>query len=154
MTDQSEEGQLQTLTVGVRGMHCPNCDVLIERCFKRVPGVRSVTARYYTGAVTIRHVGEITLGALQKALGDEDYTVTAASEEQSIERNTTRDYAEIAAAFAILLGLYLLLDHFDLIPRNVTVSSNMSYGLAFLIGLVASWWALGGLALNSRPARG
>ena len=138
MTRYSKDGELKTLIVGVRGMHCPNCEVLIERCFKSIPGIHAVKARHYAGTVTIRHDGDVSLDALQRALGDEDYAVTATPEGQSIQPNTTRDYAEIAAAFAILLGLYLLLDHFDLIPRNITVSSDMSYGLAVLIGLVAS----------------
>src|SRR6185295_16920124 len=49
-----------------------------------------------------------------------------------------RHYLEIGAAFVILIGVALALQHFQLIPRGFSVSDQMSYGLAFLIGLVAS----------------
>ena len=37
--------QLQSTTLGVRGMHCPNCEVLIERRIKDVPGVVGVAGQ-------------------------------------------------------------------------------------------------------------
>jgi len=52
--------------------------------------------------------------------------------------NSSRDYAEIAAAFLALFGLLLLLNHFNLLPRGLTVSESMTYGVVFLIGLAAS----------------
>src|SRR5204863_3903976 len=52
--------------------------------------------------------------------------------------NAPRDYAEIGAIFLILAALVFALGHFDLLPRALSVSDNMSYGLVVLIGLVAS----------------
>ena len=52
--------------------------------------------------------------------------------------NTPRDYLEIAAAFAILVGLVFTLRHFALLPHGISVSDTVSLGLAFVIGLVAS----------------
>jgi cytochrome c biogenesis protein CcdA len=52
--------------------------------------------------------------------------------------NSPRDYAEIGAAFAILLGTVLVLDRLDLLPQRLALSDQMSYGLVFAIGLVAS----------------
>ena len=57
---------------------------------------------------------------------------------QLSRRKEVRDYAEIAAAFVILIAIALALQHFHLLPRGFSVSDQMSYGLVFLIGLVAS----------------
>ena len=52
--------------------------------------------------------------------------------------NTLRDYAEIAAAFLIVVGILFALGQLDWLPRQLGVSETMSYGLVFVIGLVAS----------------
>src|SRR5262249_25398779 len=52
--------------------------------------------------------------------------------------NTPRDYAEIGAAFLIVIAVLLALGHFDVLPKSFGVSDTMSYGLVFVIGLVAS----------------
>jgi sulfite exporter TauE/SafE len=56
----------------------------------------------------------------------------------STQTNTPRDYLEIGAAFLIILAILLALGRFDLLPTQFGVSETMSYGLVFVIGLVAS----------------
>jgi sulfite exporter TauE/SafE len=56
----------------------------------------------------------------------------------STQTNTPRDYLEIGAAFLIILAILLALGRFDLLPAQFGVSETMSYGLVFVIGLVAS----------------
>jgi len=129
---------LKQLTLAVSGMHCPNCDVLIERRFKTLPGVRRVRADYRTGMVQIDHTGDLALPALQAALEDEDYRVSAWTGSAVSGGNTRRDYVEIAAIFLILAAPIFTLRQFDLLPRGFGVSTDMSYGLVLLIGLVAS----------------
>jgi sulfite exporter TauE/SafE/protein-disulfide isomerase len=53
-------------------------------------------------------------------------------------KNSVRDYAEIGAAFLIVIGILFALGQFDLLPRQFGLSNAMSYGLIFVIGLVAS----------------
>src|SRR5262249_21699346 len=52
--------------------------------------------------------------------------------------NTPRDYAEIGAAFLIVIAVILALGHFDVLPKSFGVSDTMRYGLLFVIGLIAS----------------
>src|SRR5262245_24231755 len=52
--------------------------------------------------------------------------------------NTSRDYLEIGAAFLFIVAVLMTLGHFDLLPSQFGVSDTMSYGLIFVIGLVAS----------------
>jgi sulfite exporter TauE/SafE len=53
-------------------------------------------------------------------------------------RNSLRDYVEIAASFLVVIGILMALSQLDLLPRQFGVSETMSYGLVFVIGLVAS----------------
>jgi sulfite exporter TauE/SafE len=56
----------------------------------------------------------------------------------STAKNSPRDYAEIGAAFLIIVGVLFALGQFDLLPKQFGLSTTMSYGLVFVIGLVAS----------------
>jgi sulfite exporter TauE/SafE len=56
----------------------------------------------------------------------------------SAAKNSARDYAEIGAAFLIVAGVLFALGQFDLLPKQYSLSTTMSYGLVFVIGLVAS----------------
>src|SRR6202171_978551 len=53
-------------------------------------------------------------------------------------KNSARDYGEIGAAFLIVVGVLVSLGQFDLLPKQFGLSTTMSYGLVFVIGLVAS----------------
>jgi len=130
-----------SLRVKMQGMHCPNCEVLIERSFKKISGVRRVNANHVTGIVDIVHYGALDVGALQRALADEEYTVTQLQRKDasiSGSKNTSRDYVEIGGVFIILVGFYLVLKQFDILPDRLAVPSTISYGLALVIGMVAS----------------
>src|SRR5260370_22141660 len=80
----------------------------------------------------------------QSAIAEDGYMVSRLHEENNrpsgskVAKNTDRDYAEIVAAFFILAGLYVALAQFDLLPQNLALPNEISYGLALLIGVVAS----------------
>ena len=67
MNADSNKDEPASLTVGVGGMTCPNCEVLVERRFLNLPGVRSVRASHTAGTAIIRHEGGIDLATLGKA---------------------------------------------------------------------------------------
>jgi len=52
--------------------------------------------------------------------------------------NSSRDYLEIATAFLVVIAIIIALQQFDLLPKQFGVSETMSYGLIFVVGLVAS----------------
>ncbi len=53
-------------------------------------------------------------------------------------KNAPRDYVEIGAAFLIIIAILLVLGQLDLLPNQFGVSETISYGLVFVVGLVAS----------------
>jgi uncharacterized protein len=56
----------------------------------------------------------------------------------NMTKSSSRDYLEIGAAFLIVIAVIFALRQLDLLPRQFGVSETMSYGLVFIIGLVAS----------------
>jgi uncharacterized protein len=130
----------QHLRLDIDGMHCANCVVAIERCLRKLPDIQSVGASYPPGQAVISYAGELDLQRIRNALDSEGYSVRDMQpvDEPTLQPRSPRDFLEIAAAFLVLMGIALALQHFRLLPRGFSVSDQMSYGLVFLIGLVAS----------------
>src|SRR5258708_1396807 len=144
MATQHQNHGWKVLQLKVDGMHCANCEVLIERRFKKLAGVRRVKVSHVTGKAEINCHGDLDLAVLQRAVADDGYTVSRLHEgsarppASNSARNTDRDYIEVVAAFFILAALYVALAQLDLLPQNLALPNEISYGLALLIGVVAS----------------
>jgi uncharacterized protein len=144
MTSEHRTHGWKILQLEIDGMHCANCEVLIERRLKKIAGVRRVKVSHLTGKAEIDCYGDLDLTALQRAIADDGYTVSRLPENNikpsgsEGANNTDRDYVEIVAAFFMLAGLYVALAQFDLLPQNLALPNEISYGLALLIGVVAS----------------
>lgn len=67
MTDGSKIGWKE-LQVKIQGMHCPNCEILTERRFKKIAGVRKVTARHAAGTAKVVYYGDLDLNTLQSTI--------------------------------------------------------------------------------------
>jgi sulfite exporter TauE/SafE/copper chaperone CopZ len=142
MTTENGNQAWKVLHLKIEGMHCANCEVLIERRLTKIAGVRRVKASHVAGTAEINCHGHLELAVLESAIADDGYTVSHLAEVKtssgSVGKNSDRNFLEAAAAFAILAGLYLGLAQFDLLPQNLAVPDEISYGLALVIGLVAS----------------
>ena len=116
-------------------MTCTACEVLIERKLRRLPGIAKVKVSHHDGRLELSGERAPRIEEIQQAIGMEKYRV--------LPRSTTpggasrREYLEIGAIFLLLVGGYLLLKQFDLVP-NIGITENMTYGAAFLMGLVAA----------------
>ncbi len=130
---------LRKLQLHISGTHCASCEVVIERKFKELAGVERVKVDYVSGDAAIWHTHEPRMTDLNAAVRSLGYRVERTEEmrEEPPHRNGLMDYAEIGAIFLLATAWYLILQRMDLLP-NLGVTENMSYGLVFLIGLVAS----------------
>src|SRR5216684_927798 len=137
---------LKTLKLKIDGMHCPNCEILIERQFKKIPGVREVHAHYGSGKVRIVYSGDIDPNTLQQAIAEDGYTILSLSRQENAttedaaepQDNTKYGFLEFGAVLLILVGLFYLLSEYDLLPSGFGISNDMSYAVVLMIGLVAS----------------
>jgi len=126
--------QPNTIVLHVTGMHCANCEVLIEERFRQVPGVNSATVSMRTNQARIVHDGTVTADMLRAALQDEEYGLHDAPVASEAEK---QDFAIILFLALTVGGSFFFLKAQGLIP-DIAIPDKLSYGLAFLIGLVAS----------------
>lgn len=118
-----------------------------------MPGVEAVQVSRGKEEARVACADFTTLDDLQTALNDSQYTLHAkktihgesmAQPAAGYSGNTlpriptSRKYAEIGAAVLVIIGLYLLLRQFDILPKGVGIPDQVSFGAAFLIGLVAA----------------
>ncbi|MBI3045952.1 MAG: sulfite exporter TauE/SafE family protein [Candidatus Harrisonbacteria bacterium] len=142
---------MKTYIFHVNGMHCASCTLLIEETFKEFPNISQVKASLANNQVTI--TGDFT--GLPEALA-EDLTKSVKSYGYTISLEQFRKDArweDFAYAFPIALLFiagFLALQKAGLV--NFITTSDVSYGTAFIIGLIASvstcLAVVGGLVLS------
>lgn len=126
----------------INGMHCASCEVMIERSFKKVPGVEKVSVNHATGKATVTCSRVPDIRELQHSIKDKEYTVVPAEQQPSmsqpaLNKNTKKDYKEIGIVVFVIAAAYIILRQYRLVPE-IGVSDSMSLGFVFVIGLVAA----------------
>ncbi len=134
---------MKKIQLKVKGMTCSSCEVILERKLGKVEGVQQVQVDRAKEEVSIECYDGVKLEELQSVVKDKGYTlhhkdpIENPPETRWVFTNKKR-FGEIGAIFLLIAGLYLLLNQFNLIPENLGVTDNMSYGFIFIIGLVAA----------------
>ncbi|TSC61754.1 MAG: Uncharacterized protein G01um101448_327 [Parcubacteria group bacterium Gr01-1014_48] len=133
-------------------MHCPSCPMLIESELRDLPEVArahaslkhqhvEVTGEF--GDKTLAHVAE-DLTAVVKKHG---YTLSPERQKHSVGWGDFSRAIPIALAF---IALFIILQKLGIV--NLVTTSNVTYGTAFVIGLIASvstcMAVIGGLVLS------
>ena len=122
----------------IGGMTCVNCEVAIERAVRKFPGVEKVRVSHAKGRAEIVSAAPLDVETLGKALAEDGYTLTSWDQPAQFTGPERRDYLEVAAAFLVLIGFYFGLRALSLVPDGLSLPDNISYGVVFLVGLVAS----------------
>ena len=122
----------------IGGMTCVNCEVAVERAVRNFPGVQKVRVSHAKASAEIVSTAPLDVEALGKALAEDGYTLTSWDQPADVSGPVRRDYLEVAAAFLVLAGFYFALRALGLAPDGLSLPDNISYGLVFLVGLVAS----------------
>lgn len=135
---------MKKLNLKVQGMTCSSCEVLIEHKLRQVLGVEKVKVSRAKEQAEVECTDDVRLESLQAAVKDKGYTLYASNDpienppKNSFMLKDKERYSEIGAVLVLLIGAYILLKQFDLLPQNFGVTDNMSYGFIFLIGLIAA----------------
>lgn len=131
------------IRVKIVGMKCASCEMLIEQELKKIPGVEKVYVNSGSGEAKMYYKEkQPRLYAVQDALKSHGYEVKPWDDNTNtgtnIDKNTKKDYFEIGAIFLVIMGVYLVLKQFDIVP-SLGISENMTFEFVFLIGLVAAF---------------
>lgn len=146
-----ENGQKRELTFHVNGMHCNACTLLIEETFKELPKVTGVKAMLANNQVSVTGDFEGTpeeiAQRLTKLVIGHGYTI---STEKLQKKAGWEDFVYALPISLVLIAAFLLLQKAGL--TNLISGSSVSYGTAFVIGLIASVSSclaiVGGLVLS------
>lgn len=133
---------MKKLNLRVQGMTCSSCEVLIERGLKKVPGVESVKVSRLKEEAEVECQDAVTLEQLQEAVKEKGYQLAPKDITPHVAKNlilkNPDKFVEIGGMFLLMIGGYLLLKQLQFLPEGISVSENMGFGAAFLIGLVAA----------------
>lgn len=146
-----ENSNQKTYVFHVSGMHCKACTLLIEDAFKELPNIESAKVSLSGQQVTV--TGEFAgspeeiAAELTKLVHSHGYTISV---EKSAHVAGWGDFVYAAPIALIIIAGFLLLQKAGL--TSLITSSNVSYGTAFAIGLIASVSSclaiVGGLVLS------
>ena len=135
----------------VRGMHCPACELVIEKKIKKLKYVRNVNAvlkdkKVYLETETVISTVEL-LAEINSLIKPHGYEI-------SFERIKHKvNFKDLLIGFGIaaaIVGMFFLIQKFGI--ANILGGKSMSLALVFLIGIVASLSScmalVGGLVLS------
>ncbi|MBI4086736.1 sulfite exporter TauE/SafE family protein [Candidatus Kaiserbacteria bacterium] len=143
---------MKTYTFHVVGMHCRSCVVLTESELIEHPRVSSAKSTLVTRTVEVcGDFGDAPLASIAEELTGllAKHGYSLSTEKQA----ETRNWADFKIAVPIALGfaaLFVLLQKMGIV--NLVNANNVSYGTAFVIGIIASlstcMAVVGGLVLS------
>lgn len=134
----------QQIYLAVDGMTCQSCEILIERKFKKLPGIQRVAVDAAKGYARIECCETVPqLKDFQNALVGEKYTVRPLKKHalqtgvQNVrERRPT--VLSILGFFSLAIFVGLLFTKLGIFTPQVAIGATISLGAAFVFGLVAS----------------
>ncbi len=143
----------QTLTLHVHGMHCNACTLLTESEAKELPYISAAKSDLKNHSITVTgdlatRSPEAVAAELTERLQQHGYTVSTEKPAGTSINWSDFTYAfPIAAAF---IALFIILQKLGIV--NFATATTVSYGTAFVIGLIASvstcMAVVGGLVLS------
>ncbi len=127
-----------THTFHVKGMHCHSCVILTESEIGELPNVHQATSSLTTCTIEVTgDFGEMTPQSiaqeLTKAIEKNGYALSLEKEEA--QRHWSDFTVAIPVALVFIVG-FVLLQKMGIV--NLVNSDNVTFGTAFLIGIVAS----------------
>jgi sulfite exporter TauE/SafE/copper chaperone CopZ len=128
----------KTYTFHVNGMHCNSCVILTQSELKDIPTVTDVKTSLTTNSVEITgDFGEKTddqvMCELSDVLKPHGYSLSFEREEKKVNASDFMYAVPIALVFVVI---FILLQKLGIV--NLVNTSEVTYGTAFMVGLIAS----------------
>lgn len=127
-------------TIGIAGMTCASCELLLERKLQAVPGILSVSVDHRSGtahllaqarqAPNAERIAAVVHAAGYSLLDEEVPSVATIAPDQRV-------WMEAGIALLIALALGKILQTFDIVALAPSTSDVLSVGGILLIGVVA-----------------
>lgn len=143
---------MKTFTFHVHGMHCNSCILLTESEISELPNITHVKSNLKNHSVEVTgDFGDKTVEQIAEELTmplkPHGYSVSVEKQVHNAKWNDFKVALPVALGFILL---FLLLQKLGVV--NLITTSNVGYGTAFIIGLIASistcMAVVGGLVLS------
>ena len=124
----------------VEGTTCASCEVLLERAFRKLPGVSEADASNRTGLVrlTVKDDEIPSVSDLERAANDSKYHFSVDDgRRSSVFRRI--DWLRGVTVFALAFSLYLVFFKSGILPTGASLDSSAGLAAVFFVGLVASF---------------
>ncbi len=125
----------------IDGMHCVSCEVLLEKEFKKVPGLKSCKVNHKKGNAEIHCEKHIPLEKLQKIVRDCGYKIAEEKSDKKQEAERKFNTAEILEILFIAIGLgtlFFTLSKADITRFLPNFGDQVGIAVALALGVVAS----------------
>lgn len=125
----------------IKGMHCVACEKILEDELMRVPFVKEVKADRKRGEVEIRY-GErepntLAIKEMVEKIGYEASEESFNAQEKNIKKNVAQ-WLNAILIVLLLFFIYRIFQNFEIVDRINIQGTELTYSIAFLVGLVAS----------------
>ncbi|PIS40784.1 MAG: hypothetical protein COT26_01525 [Candidatus Kerfeldbacteria bacterium CG08_land_8_20_14_0_20_43_14] len=131
------------LKVGIIGMHCRSCELLIENEFENIPGVQKVKANADLGQV--RLVCDSASLPSRKTLNDKlvkhGYHLAGKNnqnQQAQDEHQQKPKFSQLVGAFLVVIILGYLLAKLGLLQTNKEIDGTAGFFAIFILGLIAA----------------
>lgn len=126
----------------IKGMHCVSCEKLLDDEFRQIAGVKNVRVDRLknTGEIDYEDV-EPDFSEIQKVAKKFGYDASEQPFGKTEDKKSRSKFSDWWKAFlivGIILFLYRIFQNTGLIDKIDVRSTDVTFGVAFLVGLVAS----------------
>ncbi|MFH2063204.1 MAG: sulfite exporter TauE/SafE family protein [bacterium] len=125
----------------VEGTTCGSCEVLLERAFRKLPGVSEVDVSNRSGLVTLTvdDGRSLSVSDLEKAAGDSKYRFYRPDGPRRSSVPGRINWLRGIMVFALAFSLYLVFFRSGILPTGASLDSSAGLAAVFFVGLVAAF---------------
>lgn len=125
------------VSLSIKGMHCPSCEVFIKNKFREEKNILSVEPNYQTRKTEVVYSGVLDRQSLNNKISAFGYQIIDEKIGESDNGPLRKRVVDVLVTAGLLITIYFFAKEFNLIPE-FNFSSNLSYLTVFVLGLAAS----------------
>ena len=127
----------------IQGMHCVSCEILLEKEFKKIPGLRTCKVSHKHGNAEIDCEDSVPMEKFEKIVHDSGYKLLEEPPDsdrvkKAKEEREKPDYLQIVLIAIGLGAIFFVLQRADVMRFFPNFGSQVNVFIALLMGVVAS----------------
>jgi len=126
-------------TIHIQGMHCVSCEMIIQQTSEAIDGVKVEYISAKKGVMHLEVADPKVMPEIEKAIRDAGYTIVEGKAPEAEQPHLHRYNFDRLIVSIVIVGLLATIFYkLDVMQYLPSVGDKLSYGVALLMGLVAS----------------